>query len=117
MTRPAVVPVDPDVDLTPGAVADGSLADRPVLVLGLARTGIALARSLHDHGARVTVHDRNRAIGGLLVLPLAVPMLIFGAGMLDPSGRGAIKLLAASSLLLTMIGPFAAGAALRGLRE
>ncbi|ALC12048.1 heme exporter protein CcmB [Sphingopyxis sp. 113P3] len=57
------------------------------------------------------------AIGGLLVLPLAVPLLIFGAGMLDPSGRGALKLLAASSLLLTAIGPFAAGAALRGLRE
>ena len=57
------------------------------------------------------------AIGGLLVLPLAVPLLIFGAGMLDPSGRGAMKLLAATSLLLTMIGPFAAGAAMRGLRE
>lgn len=57
------------------------------------------------------------AIGGLLILPLAVPMLIFGAGMLDPSGRGAMKLLAATSLLLTVIGPFAAGAALRGLRE
>ena len=57
------------------------------------------------------------AIGGLLVLPLAVPLLIFGAGILDPSGRGALKLLAASSLLLTAIGPFAAGAALRGLRE
>ncbi|WP_257543964.1 heme exporter protein CcmB [Sphingopyxis sp. DBS4] len=57
------------------------------------------------------------AIGGLLVLPLAVPLLIFGAGMLDPSGRGALKLLAAASLLLTGIGPFAAGAALRGLRE
>ncbi|SNS61104.1 heme exporter protein CcmB [Sphingopyxis indica] len=57
------------------------------------------------------------AIGGLLILPLAVPLLIFGAGMLDPSGRGAAKLLAAVSLLLTVIGPFAAGAALRGLRE
>lgn len=44
-------------------------------------------------------------------------MLIFGAGMLDPSGRGAMKLLAATSLLLTVIGPFAAGSALRGLRE
>jgi heme exporter protein B len=37
--------------------------------------------------------------------------------MLDPSGRGAMKLLSATSLLLTMIGPFAAGAAMRGLRE
>ena len=62
-------------------------------------------------------HKGGSAIGGLLILPLAVPLLIFGAGMLDPSGRGAIKLLAATSLLLTVIGPFAAGAALRGLRE
>ncbi len=61
MTAPRVVPIDPDVDLTPGAVADGSLAGRPVLVLGLARTGIALARFLHDHGAVVTVHDRKPA--------------------------------------------------------
>jgi UDP-N-acetylmuramoylalanine--D-glutamate ligase len=68
MTQAAVVPVDPDVDLTPGAVLDGSLADRPVLVLGLARTGIALARFLHDRGARVTVHDRKTAaeLGGAL---------------------------------------------------
>jgi UDP-N-acetylmuramoylalanine--D-glutamate ligase len=62
MTTPAVAPVVPDVDLTPDAVADGSLAGRPVLVLGLARTGIALARFLHDRGARVTVHDRKHAV-------------------------------------------------------
>ena len=34
-----------------------SFAGRPVAVLGLARSGIALARFLHDHGARVTVYD------------------------------------------------------------
>ena len=88
----------------------------------LLATGIAIAipalASLAVLSAALTAnHKGGSAIGGLLVLPLAVPMLIFGAGMLDPSGRGAIKLLAATSLLLTMIGPFAAGAALRGLRE
>jgi len=61
MARPATVPVDPDVDLTPEAVAGGSLAGRPVLVLGLARTGIALTRFLHDRGAVVTVHDHKPA--------------------------------------------------------
>lgn len=90
--------------------------------VGLLATGIAIAipalASLALLSAALTAnHKGGSAIGGLLVLPLAVPMLIFGAGMLDPSGRGAIKLLAAVSLLLTVIGPFAAGAAMRGLRE
>ncbi len=83
----------------------------------LLATGIAIAipalASLAVLSAALTAnHKGGSAIGGLLVLPLAVPMLIFGAGMLDPSGRGAVKLLAATSLLLTVIGPFATGAAL-----
>ncbi|HMO76297.1 MAG TPA: heme exporter protein CcmB [Sphingopyxis sp.] len=85
-------------------------------------TGIAIAipalASLAVLSASLTANLKGgSAIGGLLVLPLAVPLLIFGAGMLDPAGRGALKLLGAASLLLTVIGPFAAGAALRGLRE
>jgi heme exporter protein B len=57
------------------------------------------------------------ALTGLLMLPLAIPILIFGAGSLGPSGVGGLKLLAAASLLLVAIAPFATGAALRGLRE
>lgn len=88
-----------------------------LVAAGLAITIPALA-SLAVLSAALTAGLRGgSAIGGLLILPLAVPLLIFGAGMLDPSGRGAVKLLAATSLLLTMVGPFAAGAALRGLRE
>ena len=49
-------PVDVDA-LTIGDVKAGALAGRPVTVLGLARSGIALARFLHDLGARVTVYD------------------------------------------------------------
>lgn len=57
------------------------------------------------------------ALAGLLMLPLAVPLLIFGAGALgDGSGSG-FKLLAASSLALFAIAPFAAGAAIRSGRE
>lgn len=52
------------------------------------------------------------ALAGLLMLPLAVPLLIFGAGSLD-GGSGAVKLLAAISLLLCAGAPFVAGAALR----
>jgi heme exporter protein B len=57
------------------------------------------------------------ALAGLLMLPLAVPLLIFGAGSLDPASGSALKLLGASSLLLCALTPFAAGAALRALRE
>ena len=52
------------------------------------------------------------AIAGLVMLPLAVPLLIFGAGAID-GGGGAFKLLAASSLLLVAGAPFVAGAAIR----
>lgn len=58
------------------------------------------------------------ALAGLLMLPLAVPILIFGAGMTEPGGgMGAAKLLAAASLLLVAIAPFAAGAAVRAARD
>lgn len=57
------------------------------------------------------------ALSGLLMLPLAVPLLIFGAGSLGADGMGAIKLLAATALLLLAAAPFGAGAALRAARE
>ena len=57
------------------------------------------------------------ALAGLLMLPLAIPLLIFGAGSLDPMGGSALKLLAACSMLAIAIAPFAAGAAIRAARE
>jgi heme exporter protein B len=60
---------------------------------------------------------RGGAVGGLLMLPLAVPILIFGAGSLVQEGDAAFKLLGAVSLMLCALTPFAAGAALRALRE
>lgn len=57
------------------------------------------------------------ALAGLVLLPLAVPLLIFGAGALVPGNAQALKLLAATALLLTAGAPFAAGAALRAARE
>jgi heme exporter protein B len=58
------------------------------------------------------------ALAGLLLLPLAVPILIFGAGLSEPGGdSGALKLLAAMSLLLVAAAPFAAGAAIRAGRD
>jgi heme exporter protein B len=58
------------------------------------------------------------ALAGLLLLPLAVPILIFGAGMIEQGTEtGALKLLAAVSLLLTAAAPVAAGAAMRAMRD
>lgn len=94
---------------------DGAQLARVEIGLALGTPGLA---AIGVTIAAITAGLRaGAALGGLLMIPLAVPLLIFGAGMLDPSGRGAMKLLAATSLLLTMIGPFAAGAAMRGLRE
>ena len=56
------------------------------------------------------------ALGGLLLVPLAVPILIFGAGTLSDNPGNAMQLLAATSLAIAALSPFAAGAALRAGR-
>ncbi len=77
---------------------------------GLAALGVIVAA--------VTLGTRGSgALAGLLLLPLAVPVLIFGAAMTGPSPAGAPLFLAAASLLLVAIAPFAGGAALRGARD
>ena len=50
------------------------------------------------------------ALAGLIVLPLALPVLIFGVGS---DVAGAFRLLAAASLVALAVSPFAAAAALR----
>ena len=50
------------------------------------------------------------ALAGLIVLPLALPVLIFGVGS---DVAGAFRLLAAASLVAMAVSPFAAAAALR----
>ena len=52
------------------------------------------------------------AVAGLVMLPLALPLLIFGVGSID-GGSGGLKLLAAVSLLITAGAPFVAAAAIR----
>lgn len=76
---------------------------------GLAALGVA-------GGALVAGLRGAGAVAGLVMLPLAVPLLIFGAGALT-EGAGAFKLLAAVSLLLVAGAPFAAGAAMRAGME
>jgi UDP-N-acetylmuramoylalanine--D-glutamate ligase len=52
--------IDPAL-LVPGELAADPFRDRPISVLGFARSGIALARFLHDAGAHVTVYDARPA--------------------------------------------------------
>ena len=84
----------------------GLLAGTP----GLAAIGVMIA-------ALTAGLRGGAALSGLLLIPLAVPILIFGAGSLArPDGEG-IALAAAISLVLVAMAPFAGGAAIRAARE
>lgn len=84
----------------------GLLAGTP----GLAAIGIIIAA--------LTIGLRGgAALSGLMLIPLAVPVLVFGAGALSTGGDSGIALTAAISLVLSAIAPFAGGAAIRAARE
>jgi len=86
---------------------DGSSLARTELALAIGTPGLA---SLAVAIAAVTAGlPRAGSLAGLLLLPLAVPLLIFAAA-------DAYLLEVAISLLLTAGGPFVAGAAIRASR-
>jgi heme exporter protein B len=83
----------------------GLLAGTP----GLAALGVAVAA--------ITAGLRGgAALAGLLIIPLGIPLLIFGAGSLSTGGQSGIALTAAVSLVLLAMAPFAGGAAVRAAR-
>ena len=84
----------------------GLLAGTP----GLAALGVMVA-------ALIAGLRGGAALAGLLVIPLAVPLLVFGAGSLGTGGESGLALTGAVSLALLAIAPFAAGAAIRAARE
>lgn len=84
----------------------GLLAGTP----GLAAIGVTIAAL--TAGLRA-----GAALSGLLLIPLAVPILIFGAGTLARGDMSGVLLTAAISLVLLVIAPIAGGAALRAARE
>ena len=84
----------------------GLLAGTP----GLAAVGLIV-------GALTASLRGRAALAGLMVIPLAVPILIFGAGALSRPESSGLLLTAAISLGLCAIAPFAAGAAIRSARE
>ena len=86
---------------------DGATLARTEVALAIGTPGLA---ALAVAVAAVTAGlPRAGALAGLLLLPLAVPLLIFGASE-------ALLLEAAVSLLLTAGAPFVAGAAIRASR-
>jgi heme exporter protein B len=84
----------------------GLLAGTP----GLAAVGLTVA-------ALSATLRGGAALAGIMVIPLSVPILIFGAGALARPDPSALLLTAAISLALCGLAPFAAGAALRAARE
>jgi heme exporter protein B len=84
----------------------GLLAGTP----GLAALGVTVA-------ALTAGLRGGAALSGLLVIPLAVPLLIFGAGSLSTGGDAGFALTGACSLVLLAIAPFAGGAAVRAGRD
>jgi heme exporter protein B len=101
----------------PGSVILGMSADalRSSLVAlavgtpGLAALAVAVA-------ALIAGLPRAGALAGILLLPLAVPLLIFGAAASGDGGAGALQLEASVSALIMAGAPFVAGAAIRAGR-
>lgn len=99
------------------AVIAAGLFDLPAATLLRVEAGLlvgtpGLAALAVATSALVTGLRGGGGVAGLVMLPLAIPLLIFGAGSLD-SGVGALKLLGAVSLLLTAGAPWIAAAAIR----
>ena len=86
------------------------------LLLGLAIALPALSGLSVTIAALTAGLNGASALGGLLLIPIAIPLLIFGAGTLSESPGNAMQLLAATSLAIAALSPFAAGAALRAGR-
>ncbi|GGO96125.1 heme exporter protein CcmB [Stakelama pacifica] len=94
--------------------ADGAALVRIEIGLLIGSPGLA---ALGVATAALTAGLRGAgAVAGLVMLPLAIPLLIFGAGSIA-AAPGALKLLGAVSLLLVAGAPFVAGLAMKLARD
>lgn len=109
------------IPLLLATVVGSALIGLPEAQLGTLLLGLALALPALS-GLSVTIAALTAglsgasALGGLLLVPITIPLLIFGAGTLSEDPRNAMQLLAATALAITALSPFAAGAALRAGR-
>lgn len=85
------------------------LAALAIGTVGLAALAVAVA-------AMTAGLPRAGSLAGLLLLPLAIPLLIFGAAASGDAASGALLLETAVALLLVAGAPFVSGAAIRAGR-
>jgi heme exporter protein B len=104
----AAVPGSALLGLTPEALRNALIA-LAVGTPGLAALAVAVA-------ALTAGLPRTGALAGILLLPLAVPLLIFGAAASGDGGSSALLLEASVSSLILAGAPFVAGAAIRAGR-
>ena len=104
----AAVPASFILGIAPGALTQVLVA-LAVGTPGLAALAVMIA-------ALTSGLPGASALAGLLLLPLAIPLLIFGAGASGDSASGALLLESAVSLFLVAAAPFVTGAAIRAAR-
>jgi heme exporter protein B len=93
---------------------EGKALVAPLVALAIGTPALAaLAVAVAALTAGLT---RAGALGGLLLMPLAVPLVIFGAAAAGGDGEGALKLEGAIALLVVAGAPFVTGAAIRASR-
>ncbi len=110
------------IPLLLASVIAAILIGLPEAQMGMLLLGLALALpALTGLGVTIAALTAGlngaSALGGLLLVPMAIPLLIFGAGTMTENPGNAMQLLAATSLAMAAVAPFAAGAALRAGRE
>ena len=106
------------VAAVPGSVMvglDGAALGRCLVALAIGTP--ALAALAVAVAALTAGLPRAGALAGLLLIPLAVPLLIFGAAASGADGGAALKLEAGVALLIVAGAPFVTGAAIRAARS
>lgn len=88
----------------------------PDLLLALLVGSLTLAALAVAVAALTAGLPRAGALSGLLLLPLAIPLLIFGAAASGDTSSGALLLEIALALFILAGVPFVAGAAIRASR-
>ena len=93
---------------------DGSALLRAIVALAIGTP--ALAALAVTVAALTAGLPRAGSLAGLLMMPLAIPLVIFGAAATGAGQGGAFKLEAAVALLTLAGAPFVTGAAIRAAR-
>ena len=94
---------------------DGPALSRSLISLAIGTP--ALAAMAVTVAALTAGLPRAGALAGLLMMPLAVPLVIFGAATTGDGEGSALKLEAAVALLTVAGAPFVTGAAIRAARS